>query len=411
MNLVMKISLHLAYRSPYIVFEHCSNFEIDIIMETGYDMGMKKKKIIALALVGSLLIFAPNTFWADTASQKKNEAQTELDKVNSEIDGLESQQAEVNAELSDVEAQLAVLMEQQEALQVEIATTETDIAQTAADLEVAQAEAEEQYDAMVLRIQYMYENSSVDSFWTAILEADGFVDMLRRVEYVATIQAADRELTAEYEAVVKEVEAKEEELLVKMDELLMQEEAFIGQQVEIEAMIAELEEEQGIYESYLADARAQAAEYEDIIAEQNAILAAQATTSGGKTGYTGQNVSGDTLVAYALQFVGNPYVWGGNSLTNGCDCSGFVHEVYEYFGYNLVRHSTSFLKEGVAVSLDEIQAGDIVVYYPNSSGVGHVAIYIGNGKIVEAQSTKAGITSNRAVDCRPIMGIRRVLGQ
>ena len=110
-----------------------------------------------------------------------------------------------------------------------------------------------------------------------------------------------------------------------------------------------------------------------------------------------------------MQFVGNPYVWGGNSLTNGCDCSGFVHEVYEYFGYNLVRYSMSFAYEGVAVSLENIKPGDIVVYERNKDGVGHVAIYAGNGKIVEAQSSKAGITANRSVTCRKIVAIRRVL--
>ena len=123
----------------------------------------------------------------------------------------------------------------------------------------------------------------------------------------------------------------------------------------------------------------------------------------------GKDVSGQTVVNYALQFVGNPYVWGGNSLTNGCDCSGFVHQVYKYFGYNLVRYSLSFLYEGVAVSKDEMKPGDIVVYPRNSEGIGHVAIYMGNGLIVEAQSTKAGITSNRSVFYKEPLGIRRVL--
>jgi len=115
------------------------------------------------------------------------------------------------------------------------------------------------------------------------------------------------------------------------------------------------------------------------------------------------------VVDYAMQFVGNPYVWGGNSLTKGCDCSGFVHQVYKYFGYNLVRYSLSFLYEGVPVSKSDMKPGDIVVYPRNSEGIGHVAIYIGNGKIVEAQSTKAGITCTRSVFYKEPLGIRRVL--
>ena len=96
-------------------------------------------------------------------------------------------------------------------------------------------------------------------------------------------------------------------------------------------------------------------------------------------------------------------------MTNGCDCSGFVHLVYKHFGYNTVRYSMSFLYEGVAVDIKDVQPGDVVVY-DKKNGIGHVAIYIGNGKIVEAQSSAAGITSNRAIDCRPIAGIRRILG-
>lgn len=129
---------------------------------------------------------------------------------------------------------------------------------------------------------------------------------------------------------------------------------------------------------------------------------ASLTDPGADPAFSG-DVSGDELVAYALQYVGNPYRWGGNSLTNGCDCSGFVHLVYQHFGYNLPRYSQSFKSVGQAVSYSNIKAGDIVVY------PGHVAIYMGNGCIVEAQSTKTGITCNRSVDCHTITAIRRVL--
>ena len=114
-------------------------------------------------------------------------------------------------------------------------------------------------------------------------------------------------------------------------------------------------------------------------------------------------MTGEELVAYALQFVGGPYKWGGNSLTNGCDCSGFVHLIYAHFGFSTPRYSQSFKTVGQPVAFENIKAGDIVVY------PGHVAIYIGNGCIVEAQSTRAGITSYRSVNCHTITAIRRLL--
>ena len=262
---------------------------------------------------------------------------------------------------------------------------------------------------MKLRIKFMYENSSNDSLWTAIFESDGIADMLNRVEYISTIYESDRELTEQYKDTVAQVEAKERQLFATMDELLVKQETFLGQQAEIESMIATLEDTQNEYAQQLASAKEQAEAYKKTIKEQEEIIRKQQEEANKKPVYDGKNVTGEVLVAYARQFVGNPYVWGGNSLTNGCDCSGFVHEVYEYFGYDLVRYSMSFLYEGVPVSRENIMPGDIVVYERNREGIGHVAIYAGNGKIVEAQSSKAGITDNRSVDCRKIVGIRRVL--
>ncbi len=305
-------------------------------------------------------------------------------------------------------AKLSKLLDQQAALESEIATTQGKIEKTTKDLKKARKQEKEQYEAMKIRIQFMYENSTKDDVWTAIIESKGIADMLNRVEYVSTIYESDRALTEQYQATVAEVEEKEQELLATMDELLVKQETFLGQQAEVESMIAGLEETQSEYASQLAKAQQQAAAYKKTIKEQEKIIKEQQAAAQ-KPSYDGQNVTGQQLVNYALQFVGNPYVWGGNSLTNGCDCSGFVHLVYKHFGYNTVRYSMSFLYEGVAVDIKDVQIGDVVVY-EKKNGIGHVAIYIGNGKIVEAQSSAAGITSNRAIDCRPIAGIRRILG-
>lgn len=95
------------------------------------------------------------------------------------------------------------------------------------------------------------------------------------------------------------------------------------------------------------------------------------------------------LVNYALQFVGNPYVYGGNSLTNGTDCSGFVKLIFQQFGYSLPRTADVQATVGIEVSLPEIQAGDLLFY--GDSSIGHVALYIGNGQVVHASSSTTGI--------------------
>lgn len=112
--------------------------------------------------------------------------------------------------------------------------------------------------------------------------------------------------------------------------------------------------------------------------------------------------SGQAVVDYACQFIGNPYVWGGTSLTNGADCSGFVQQVYAYFGISLPRTSYEQRAVGTAVSYDEAVPGDIICYD------GHVGIYAGDGQIVNAMNPAQGIGISPATYTN-IITVRRVL--
>ena len=118
---------------------------------------------------------------------------------------------------------------------------------------------------------------------------------------------------------------------------------------------------------------------------------------------TGDNEMGVAVAEYAIQFVGNPYVWGGTSLTKGADCSGFVMKVYEEFGISLPHSSAADRRMGYAVNggLKNAQPGDLICYS------GHVALYIGDGMIVHAASEKSGIKISKA-NYRTILAIRRI---
>lgn len=111
---------------------------------------------------------------------------------------------------------------------------------------------------------------------------------------------------------------------------------------------------------------------------------------------------GQAVVDYALQFVGNPYVYGGTSLTNGVDCSGFIMKVYEAFGVSLPRTSYSQRFVGYEVSASDLQPGDIICYS------GHVALYIGNGKIVHAANKEDGIKITNKWNYTTVITIRRI---
>ena len=112
------------------------------------------------------------------------------------------------------------------------------------------------------------------------------------------------------------------------------------------------------------------------------------------------------IASYALQFVGNPYVYGGTSLTNGTDCSGFVMSVYAAFGISLPRTTGGQAASGYGVSIDEAQPGDIVSYGYNGY-VSHSALYIGNGMIVHASTPELGIRVD-SMYIMPIITIRRI---
>lgn len=113
------------------------------------------------------------------------------------------------------------------------------------------------------------------------------------------------------------------------------------------------------------------------------------------------------LVQYAKQFIGNPYVWGGTSLTNGTDCSGFTLSIYKKYGISLPHHAASQAQLGTKISAAEAQPGDLVFYSKNGS-INHVAIYIGGGQVIHASSPKTGIKIS-GMNYRTIACIRRYL--
>ena len=136
-------------------------------------------------------------------------------------------------------------------------------------------------------------------------------------------------------------------------------------------------------------------EYGNVIDSDNTVDPSEYESSG--------SGSGSSVVDYATQFVGNPYVWGGTSLTNGADCSGFVQSVYSNFGVSLPRTSYEQQNAGTEVSYADAQPGDLICYG------GHVAIYMGGGKIVHASNSRDGIKISNDATYRTILSVRRLV--
>ena len=372
-----------------------------------------KKRYIALLLATTLAVASSQQ--VVFAAKSVSELEEEKENLQEEIDSLDSELVSLLTEIDSLEA--------------EISDCESEIAELQVELEAAQAAEEKQYQQMKLRMKYMYEQGE-QSILTMFLESGSLSDFLNRVEYANAVYEYDRTLLESYEATQVEIGEMQSSLETEKASLQSQKSTLSAKQSSLNSMIAAKQSQMEDFDEQLEAAREaarKAAEEEAArrAAEQAAANASAVTPSGGSSSSDSSNsgsssnapstpdsnpspstnIGGSSVVSYAMQFVGNPYVWGGNSLTNGCDCSGFVVQVYAHFGINLSgsRNSAALRSVGQAVSYNNIQPGDIVCY------AGHVGIYAGGGVIVEAQSTRAGITANRSVTCKPILAIRRVV--
>ena len=410
-----------------------------------------RKKFFSLLLIFILALSMTQTAYATSISdlqkqrqEKENQkkgTQSQLDSVNDQINDLSGEKDDVDAQISELTGQIAEIMASVSLLEDEIADTQVQIEQAQKDYDEAKAKEEAQYHAMKKRIQYLYEKGET-SYLELLMEAKSWSDMLNKAEYVQEIYTYDRKMLDNYAATVQEVAQLKESLEEQKSELEAAEYELEQEKASLQVSLDEQKEIAADYEVQLAKAKQEAAAYKAKIKQQNAEIqklasqeaakkaeeearkreeeaqkkkqnsqSTQNSSSGTATASSGGaktvppkigSGSGSDIAQYACQFVGNPYVPGGTSLTSGADCSGFTQSVYRVYGYSIPRNSSSQRSAGREVSYEEAQPGDLICY------AGHVAIYLGNGRIVHASSVKTGIKYGNAT-YKPILSVRRIV--
>ncbi len=381
---------------------------------------MRRKVKISLALMLSLAIMTivVEPVSATTITDLENQIQQnqdELDRINSQIGDMEDAQEVLEEEIADINAEMINLMASIGVLEDTIAQKEIDIAAAEVEYQEALAVEQKQYAEMLVRIQFMYEQGD-NNLLSILFGSESFSDILNKVDYIEQIYSYDRNQLTVYQQTTVKVEEMKVNLETEKAGLMADKTSMETQQRELDTILAKKKAEVSNYESMLADAQRQAKEYKDLIKKEQKELqklqAGNTPANNGNYTVTGFDTSiidnatgsqtGKNMAKYGCQFIGNPYVYGGTSLTQGADCSGFTYRIYADFGYSIPRTSTAQRSFGTAVTLEEAQPGDLVCYD------GHVGMYCGGGYIVHASTAKTGIKISKAT-YRPILSIRRVV--
>ena len=360
--------------------------------------------------------------------------------IADEISDLENEKNKIESEVDNLEAQLTDILTDLENMEERAAKLGDDIEKGKDDLEAAEEKQEDQYADMKLRVQYMYENNEANVA-DIFLTSESFSDALNKSEYVQRIYEYDRNELEELDRTAREIESINDKLAADLSELEKEQEKATAKQNELNDLIESKQSEVTDLDTRIAAVQAEiarkAAEEEakrqaelerQRQAENNATESsgsedlgggisssdsdnntrnASAADSGGDSGnntpttqaqqqqqqqskpasnqnnnntQSNNNASsggGSAIVSTAYNYIGVPYVYGGSS-PRGFDCSGLVQYVYRQNGISLPRTSGAQAGVGRGVSLSDAQPGDIVCY------PGHVAIYIGGGKVIHA---------------------------
>ena len=399
------------------------------------------------------------------AEQERRRAEEEKSRAESEAQQLEQKLGQSRQKEQALEEELVRLLALKDILESDMEELKTQIQEADRDYRQAEEKRQRQYDILKKRIQFLYEEGDI-TYLDILLKAKNIGDVVSQTEYFRQLYEYDQEIIQRYEKLKQEAAGKKELLQEKQSQLEVMEEENESQQKELEGFIAARQKESSGFALELEAAQARAAQAagevirkteeirilrarqeEERIRQEKERVRQEQESAGREPGSAGQESGaagrepgaagrepggagqesgsagtaqdsagtaggrsvksiggtefGRNVADYALQFVGNPYVYGGTSLTGGTDCSGYTQSVYRHFGVSIPRTSGEQAGFGREIPYEDMEPGDLVCYS------GHVAMYIGGGRIVHASSRKEGIKVSNDPAYRTIVSIRR----
>lgn len=368
------------------------------------------------------------------------------------VNQIEQNKAETEKKLEDANSKLVTLLTDFEVLKGDIRNQEAKITLADKDLQEAKKKEEEQYKQMLIRIKYMYENGDGNEI-SALLGAESFGEVINQVEYMKNVHSYDRKMLNEYKKSKDKVATLKQDLESGKADMEFMATTYEQQEKELKTTIETMKTQVADFDVQLANAQRQAEEEARRLEQQTQQMEAELSDTKPSKPQTNRPSSnndnndkdeedkpsppkpdkpskpskpdkpskptepeaedkpsnaskGQQIANEGLKYVGNPYVWGGNDLYNGIDCSGFTSKIHAICGVSGVpRNSKEQRYGGKAVNgLSNALPGDIICYD------GHVAIYIGNGRIVHASNPNpypAGGVKTGTATYRTILAIRR----
>jgi cell wall-associated NlpC family hydrolase len=294
---------------------------------------------------------------------------------------------ELERNIENLDNQIEGVMDKIDENKKQILTKEKDIKSSEEQLKTAESELKNEKELFNKRTRAMYINGST-GYLDMLLDSSGFGDFVSKVDMTKRIISFDNKVISNYTT-------KQSDIANKVDKLKTENKKLTALKSENEKKLAELNKNKEDQKKLIEQAKVQQREY--AVAEQTSVrtaikevasiraAATKVTLSRGSSSVNSV-ASNDNVVAYASNFLGTPYLWGGISPSTGFDCSGFTQYVYKHFGVSVGRTTYDQIKDGVGVSRDQLQPGDLV-FFGKGGNPTHMGMYVGNGAYIHSPRT------------------------